>query len=150
MLIICYLLIFTVCFTSYLIDTLNLIGLFDAHIIYYPCLCLRFNIILAQGADSEILIQLQFICMYEAHLCHWHRQHWNAGCIQMSMYYYIQIFFSQTGLIVPICFVLRKAETVMLLNGCITSSVCLFAIYVHYFNCACPLNITHKICSHPN
>lgn len=91
MLIICYLLIFTVCFTSCLIDTLNLIGLFDAHIIYYPCLCLRFNIILAQGADSEILIQLQFICMYEAHLCHWHRQHWNAGCIQMSMYYYIQI-----------------------------------------------------------
>lgn len=146
LILICHLLIFTLVFhflPYHLIVTFYLRGLFNTHFMYYHRLCVWFNISLAQGTDPDILIQLHFICQYEEHLCHWHRQHRYASCVQMSMYY-IQSFSFQLHLITPKCFVLRNAGTMKLSNGYALFCVCLSAICVYFFNCACPLNITSK------
>lgn len=147
LIIICHLLIFTLVFhflPYHFIDTPYLRGLFNIHIMYYHCLCVCFNINLAQRTDPDT--QLHFICQYEEHLCHWHRQHCYASCIQMSIYY-IQSFFSQSELTASVCSVSRNVETIKLLNV-YTLIFCLSALCFHFFNCARPLSITSKICSH--
>lgn len=135
LILICHLLNFTLVFHFFpyhLIVTLYLRGLFNTNLMYYHCLWVWFNINLAQGTDPDILIQLYFICHYEEHLCHLHRQHCYASCVQMSMYY-IQSFSSQSHLMAPMCFVLRNAETIKLLNGYTLCSVCLSVFIQLYF-----------------